>query len=129
MTNAIDQGIAKARIATATHHLFLCLGPDCCDPCAGEALWEYVKTSVKRSGVPVMRTKASCFRICAGGPWLVVYPDGAWYGAMTPERFERILRDHVQGGVPIAEWMTIRRELCGCRPDEDIRETDGHPIA
>jgi (2Fe-2S) ferredoxin len=63
-----------------------------------------------------MRTKAGCFRICAGGPWLVVYPDGMWYGAVTPERFERILQEHLLGGVPVAEWLVARNDLGCCKP-------------
>jgi (2Fe-2S) ferredoxin len=60
-----------------------------------------------------MRTKAACFRICAGGPWLVVYPEGIWYGAMTADRFERILQEHLLGGNPIDEWLVARNAL-GC---------------
>ena len=48
--------------------------------------------------LPVMRTKASCFRICVGGPWLLIYPEGVWYGSVTPERCERILQEHVDPG-------------------------------
>lgn len=60
-----------------------------------------------------MRTKAGCFRICAGGPWLVVYPEGTWYGEVTPKRFERILEEHLLGGKPVEEWLVARNDL-GC---------------
>jgi (2Fe-2S) ferredoxin len=113
MTNLHD-GLAKAGIHGAERHLFLCIGPDCCRSDDGQALWEFVKTRVKECGLKVMRTKAGCFRICTGGPWLVVYPDGTWYGAVTPVRFDRILQEHLLGGEPVGEWIVMRNAL-GCR--------------
>jgi len=111
----IAAGLAKAGVAGAERHLFLCLGPDCCNPADGERTWETIKQRLKETGIKAMRTKAACFRICSGGPWLVVYPDGIWYGEVTPERFERILQEHLIQGQPVQEWMTARNAL-GCRP-------------
>jgi (2Fe-2S) ferredoxin len=113
MNEAIQAGLEKAGVAHAERHLFLCIGPDCCASAEGERVWEYVKKRVRETGLRAMRTKAACFRICAGGPWLVVYPDGTWYGAITPERFERILQEHLLGGQPVAEWLVARNDL-GC---------------
>ena len=109
----LEDGLTKAGIATAERHLFVCLGPDCCASQEGEKLWEFVKQRVRETGLRAMRTKAGCFRICTGWPWLVVYPEGVWYGAVTLERFERILREHLLDGVPVREWIVVRNNLCG----------------
>ena len=111
MTTSIDKGFGKAGLATARKHLFVCIGPDCCAAESGEGLWATIKQRVKETGVPVMRTKAACFRICTGGPWLVVYPEGVWYGAVTPERFEHILQTHILGGEPVEEWVVRWHDL------------------
>jgi len=111
MNEAIQAGLEKAGVANAERHLFLCLGPDCCAPAEGERVWEYIKQRVRETGLRAMRTKAGCFRICAGGPWLVVYPDGTWYGAITLERFERILQEHLIGGKPVVEWLVARNDF------------------
>lgn len=111
MTPEVQAGIQKAGIVGAQHHIFVCLGPDCCDPTAGETLWKHIKSRIRDTDIPVMRTKAQCFRICAGGPWIVVYPDGAWYGAVTPERFECILQEHLINGRPINDWITVENQL------------------
>ena len=111
--DALSAGLKKAAIATAQRHLFLCMGPDCCAPADAEALWEHIKQRVRETGVQAMRTKAQCFRICTGGPWIVVYPEGVWYGEMTKERFERVLAEHLIGGLPVEEWVVARNARCG----------------
>lgn len=97
--------ISRAAISTATRHAFLCTGPDCCDPSTHAGLWELLKAETKNLDVPVLRTKAACLRICTEGPWLVVYPDGIWYGQLTPERLHRIIREHLGAGRPVEEWI------------------------
>lgn len=106
---------AKAGLAAARRHLFLCVGPDCCSTEQGMATWEHLKTAVAEHRLPVMRTKAACLRICEQGPWLVVYPEGVWYSQVTPERFDRIRREHLEAGVPVAEWVRAINPL-GANP-------------
>jgi (2Fe-2S) ferredoxin len=111
MSDDLQKGLAKAAIDGAQRHVFICIGPDCCDSQAGQETWERVKQRVKETGLKIMRTKAACFRICTGGPWMVVYPDGVWYGHVTPERFERIFQEHLIGGHPVIEWLVKRNAL------------------
>jgi (2Fe-2S) ferredoxin len=42
----------------------------------------------------------------------VVYPDGIWYGNITPERFDRIVQEHLLGNHPIQEWVLASNPLC-----------------
>ena len=118
MADPLTAGLKKAAIADAERHVFLCMGPDCCAPADAQVVWEYIKQRVKEAGIKAMRTKAQCFRICTGGPWLVVYPEGVWYGAMSVERFERILREHLIGGVAVREWIAAVNSLGGCGGSE-----------
>ena len=113
MADPLTSGLQKAGLATAERHIFLCMGPDCCAPSDAKIVWEYIKQRVKETGLRAMRTKAQCFRICTGGPWLVVYPEGVWYGAMSTGRFERILQEHLIGGQPVREWIVAVNSLGG----------------
>ncbi len=109
----LEEGLTAAGIAGAQRHLFLCLGPDCAPMAEGQATWDYLKRRCSELKLPVMRTKAACLRVCIGGPWLLVYPEGIWYGHVTPERCERILREHVLKGNPVAEWVACSHVLTG----------------
>ena len=104
------------------HHLLLCATPTkplCCEPALGAATWARLKELVRSLGLEdparpegvVLRTKADCLRVCQAGPILLIWPEGIVYGGVTPERLERILRDHIVAGRPIEEWIIGRQRF------------------
>ena len=115
--DTVEEGFAAAKIDGSRYHIFLCLGPDCAPMKKGEKVWKCLKELCAELKLPVMRTKAGCFRVCTGGPWMLIYPDGVWYGELTPDRCERILREHIGEGKPVAEWVVKTHPLCGARPE------------
>jgi (2Fe-2S) ferredoxin len=109
---------AEFGVGRLTRHLFVCVGPDCVDPAAGERTWQYLKKRLKELNLagaqgPCYRTKCACLRICTQGPVAVVYPEGAWYRHVTPENVERVIQEHLVGGKVVEELCFARNPLPG----------------
>lgn len=107
----VRKSFLKMGANQAKHHLFLCLGPECCALTEGTKVWEFLKMQVSSRHLSILRSKVGCLRVCSGGPILLVYPEGIWYGGVTVERMEQILTEHIVGGVPVQEWILHQHPL------------------
>ncbi len=101
---------AKIELEKYERHVLVCTGPRCA-PGESETLYQSLKRRLEELGLyekakkgPVKRTQCHCFGICQGGPIVVVYPEGIWYGGVKPEMLDRIIREHLMGGKPVKEF-------------------------
>jgi (2Fe-2S) ferredoxin len=111
----------KLLIGQFHRHVLLCVGDACCaeiGKAGAQAAWDALKDELKVRNLSLStgptacyRTKVGCMRICAGGPILVVYPEGTWYAEMTADRIPRFVQEHLIDGKPIEEWIFARNPL------------------
>ncbi len=134
------ENIADAlSIPGAKRHIFLCAdqtNPRCAPREETHALWAHLKVRLKQLGLSspppgwsgdpdkeaypveagsgsVLRSKVDCLRICEAGCIAVVYPEGTWYAGLDIDKLDRIIEEHLVGGVPVGELVFARGELRG----------------
>jgi (2Fe-2S) ferredoxin len=59
----------------------------------------------------VVQTQCGCVGpMCGSGPTVCVYPEGTWYGAVTPDDAGEIVREHIGEGRPVERLIVTRLE-------------------
>jgi (2Fe-2S) ferredoxin len=87
------------------HHVLTCRGPRC-TALGADACWQRLRDSLTEHGLRgaedrVLVAATGCLYPCNRGPVLVAYPDGVWYGDLTPEVIEALVVEHLVGGAPL----------------------------
>jgi (2Fe-2S) ferredoxin len=95
-------------------HVFVCENrrPDghprgCCAGAGGTEVKEALKAALKARGLQarIRANSAGCLDACEQGPAMVVYPEGVWYGHVTPADVPEIVEKHLVGGVPVERLL------------------------
>lgn len=124
-------------ISSAQRHIFICAdqtNPKCAGREVTNALWTHLKGRLHKLGLStppppwygdiekpahpvepatgsVLRNKVDCLRICEAGGIAVVYPEGTWYANLDIDKLDRIIDEHLIGGVPVSDLIFARGEL------------------
>jgi (2Fe-2S) ferredoxin len=82
-----------------SHHLFFCRGPRC--TALAEKLRDELRTHKRLQGDRVLVAQTGCLFPCNHGPVMVLYPEGIWYGRLTPSALSDIVRLQLLEGTPV----------------------------
>jgi (2Fe-2S) ferredoxin len=82
------------------------MGPNC-SARGSRALLPVLEAAVERAGLTgkVEITASTCRNRCEIGPSLNVYPGPFFYREVTPEAIQRIVTEHLMGGVPVEDHL------------------------
>jgi (2Fe-2S) ferredoxin len=94
-------------------HVLICTGGYCSPNREGRLLYAQLARLLQREALlfgprRVKRGETPCLGVCAGGPIVVVYPEGIWYAGVTPELLERIVVEHLRDGRVVEEAVFHR---------------------
>lgn len=100
-------------------HVFVCTNQrpaghprGCCHAKHSEQVRDALKDAVKKCGISsiVRAQQSGCLDACEHGVTVVVYPDGIWYGRVTPEDASEIIERTVMNG-EVIERLLINHPL------------------
>jgi (2Fe-2S) ferredoxin len=91
-------------------HVFICTNDrpadhprGSCGSAAGDVLHKTFKQALAERGLgrTIRANRSGCLDQCEHGHTVVVYPDGVWYGGVTPADVAEIVEVHLAGGQPV----------------------------
>ena len=142
-----EQGEKLAKQTGYRKQVLVCGGTGCTSSHSMKVIAQ-LEQSLQELGITdVLVVKTGCFGLCALGPIMIVYPEGAFYAQMTPEHAKTVAEQHlVKGGkivkellyqgtvaedgsiIPFAETPFYKKQMrialrnCGVIAPEDIEE-------
>ncbi len=123
MNAASDQppGPPEPPVAAAYYkrHIFFCVnersnGEACCAQHDAMAAFDRCKGQIKAAGLAgpggIRVNRAGCLDRCAGGPAVVVYPEGVWYTYLDHSDVDEIVSAHLLNG-EVVERLLIAPDI------------------
>jgi len=100
-------------------HIFVCINertPDdprgSCSAKGSKQIQDHFSSELKKRGLKgiVRANKAGCLDHCAGGPSVVIYPEGVWYTVRTVQDADEIMDRHIIKGEVVERLLMEDRK-------------------
>ncbi len=101
-----EQGEILAKKTGYRKQVLVCGGTGCTSSGSKKVI-EALENSLKANGIEdeILVVRTGCFGLCALGPIMIVYPEGAFYSQATPEGVERIVKEHLKDGNVVKDLL------------------------
>ena len=101
-----EQGEILAKKTGYRKQVLVCGGTGCTSSGSKKVI-EALENSLKANGIEneILVVRTGCFGLCALGPIMIVYPEGAFYSQATPEGVERIVKEHLKEGNVVKDLL------------------------
>ena len=101
-----EQGELLAQKTGYRKQVLVCGGTGCTSS-GSQKVIKALEESLKAHGLEkeILVVKTGCFGLCALGPILIVYPEGAFYSQATPEGVSRIVEEHLKNGNVVTDLL------------------------
>ena len=110
-----NRGIgASSDRALERAHILVCGGTGCTSGHSKDIYDEFARL-LKENGIEkeIKLIMTGCFGLCARGPIVVVYPDGAFYQHVKVSDVEEIVREHIIGGAVVERLLHEEKDVNG----------------
>ncbi len=101
-----EQGEILAKKTGYRKQVLVCGGTGCTSSGSKKVI-EALDKSLKDNGIEdeILVVRTGCFGLCALGPIMIVYPEGAFYSQTTPDGVERIVKEHLKEGNVVKDLL------------------------
>ena len=109
-----EEGEKLAKKTGYRKQVLVCGGTGCTSSHSMQVIEQLEKSLKELNLTDILVVKTGCFGLCALGPIMIVYPEGAFYAQMTPEHVKTVAEQHlVKGGQIVKELLyqgTVTKE-------------------
>lgn len=101
-----EQGELLAQKTGYRKQVLVCGGTGCTSS-GGHKVIQALEKALKANELEkeILVVKTGCFGLCALGPIMIVYPEGAFYSQTTPEGVARIVEEHLKNGNVVTDLL------------------------
>ncbi len=107
------------------YQVLVCGGTGCTSSGSMTLISEFEKLIEKNGlGDKVKLVKTGCFGLCALGPVVIVYPEGAFYSMVKAEDVHEIVEQHLMGGKVVTRLLYEESVHAGTDEIKSLNEID-----